>query len=121
MLLPADPVQRDEGVSDGSSATRRFETVIVWFRRDLRIADHPALTEAVARARVVVPLFVLDDRLLGVGTGPHVVPAAVAGRRWMLRCARAAAGCCCERAGRSRSSPRLRPRSERTSCSRRGM
>ncbi len=39
-------------------------TVVVWFRRDLRLADHPALTEAVERGRRVVPLFVLDDRLL---------------------------------------------------------
>jgi deoxyribodipyrimidine photo-lyase len=37
---------------------------VVWFRRDLRLADHPALTEAVARGPVV-PVFVLDPRLLG--------------------------------------------------------
>ena len=37
---------------------------IVWFRRDLRLADHPALTEAATRGPVV-PVFVLDPRLLG--------------------------------------------------------
>jgi deoxyribodipyrimidine photo-lyase len=37
---------------------------VVWFRRDLRLADHPALTEAAARGPVV-PVFVLDPRLLG--------------------------------------------------------
>src|SRR4051812_25311797 len=37
----------------------------MWFRRDLRIHDHPALSDAVANARRVRPLFVLDERLLG--------------------------------------------------------
>ncbi|MCJ7712572.1 MAG: deoxyribodipyrimidine photo-lyase, partial [Chloroflexi bacterium] len=37
---------------------------IAWFRRDLRIHDHPALTAAVASADVVIPVFVLDDALL---------------------------------------------------------
>jgi deoxyribodipyrimidine photo-lyase len=39
-------------------------TAIVWFRRDLRLRDHPALQAAVAAGGDVVPLFVLDDRLL---------------------------------------------------------
>ncbi|MGZ3363112.1 MAG: cryptochrome/photolyase family protein [Caulobacteraceae bacterium] len=33
--------------------------VIVWFRQDLRLADNPALAEAVASERPVIPLFVL--------------------------------------------------------------
>jgi len=37
---------------------------LVWFRRDLRLADHPALAEAAARGPVV-PVFVLDPGLLG--------------------------------------------------------
>ncbi len=41
--------------------------VIMWFRRDLRLADQPALGAAVERARAtdgsVLPLFVLDPRL----------------------------------------------------------
>jgi deoxyribodipyrimidine photo-lyase len=41
-------------------------TAIVWFRRDLRVHDHPALTEALASHSRVVPLFVLDPRLLRV-------------------------------------------------------
>src|SRR3954471_19618961 len=36
---------------------------VVWFRRDLRLSDNPALVEAVRDADEVVPLFVLDDRL----------------------------------------------------------
>ncbi|MBA2531555.1 MAG: deoxyribodipyrimidine photo-lyase [Nocardioidaceae bacterium] len=39
-------------------------TALMWFRRDLRLADNPALLEAVrAGTDGVVPLFVLDDRL----------------------------------------------------------
>ncbi len=34
--------------------------VILWFRRDLRLADHAALTAAVESGRVVVPLFIYD-------------------------------------------------------------
>jgi deoxyribodipyrimidine photo-lyase len=34
--------------------------VIVWFREDLRLADHPALSAAVATGRPVLPLYVLD-------------------------------------------------------------
>jgi deoxyribodipyrimidine photo-lyase len=37
---------------------------VVWFRRDLRLHDHPALAAAAASADAVVPLFVLDERLL---------------------------------------------------------
>ena len=39
-------------------------TAVVWFRRDLRVHDHPALVEALAEHGAVVPLFVLDPRLL---------------------------------------------------------
>ena len=39
-------------------------TAVVWFRRDLRVHDHPALAEACRAFDRVVPLFVLDDRLL---------------------------------------------------------
>jgi deoxyribodipyrimidine photo-lyase len=35
--------------------------IIVWFRRDLRLADHAALSAAVATGLPVLPLFVLDD------------------------------------------------------------
>ena len=38
---------------------------LLWFRRDLRLHDHPALTAAVASADVVVPVFVFDPALLG--------------------------------------------------------
>jgi deoxyribodipyrimidine photo-lyase len=40
------------------------QPVIMWFRQDLRLADHPALTAAVAGGPVI-PVFVLDDILPG--------------------------------------------------------
>jgi deoxyribodipyrimidine photo-lyase len=35
--------------------------VILWFRRDLRLADQPALAAAVASGAPVIPLYILDD------------------------------------------------------------
>lgn len=35
--------------------------VIVWLRQDLRLADNPALAEAAAAGRPVLPVYVLDD------------------------------------------------------------
>lgn len=59
-------------------ATRAGETVLLWFRRDLRLTDHPALSAALDAGAFVVPLFVLDDRLVG---GATESPA----RSWFLR------------------------------------
>ena len=39
-------------------------TALVWFRRDLRVHDHPALTAAHRECARVVPVFVLDPRVL---------------------------------------------------------
>jgi deoxyribodipyrimidine photo-lyase len=48
--------------------------VLLWFRRDLRTTDHPALLAAVDEARglgrPVVPLFVVEDGLIASG-GPN--------------------------------------------------
>ena len=38
-------------------------TALLWFRRDLRVTDHPALTRAAREFECVVPVFVLDDAL----------------------------------------------------------
>ncbi len=40
------------------------DRAIVWFRRDLRVHDHPALTAASRTHDEIVPVFVLDRRLL---------------------------------------------------------
>ena len=50
--------------------------VIVWFRRDLRLADHAALHAATASGRPVLPLFVLED-------DPPVRTPGGAGRWWL--------------------------------------
>ncbi|MEJ5253958.1 MAG: deoxyribodipyrimidine photo-lyase [Acidimicrobiales bacterium] len=46
------------------------EIAVVWFRRDLRLDDNPAWAAATSERRAVVPLFVVDPRLLD-GVGPY--------------------------------------------------
>jgi deoxyribodipyrimidine photo-lyase len=38
------------------------KTSIIWFRRDLRINDHPALLTAIESSDQVIPLFILDKK-----------------------------------------------------------
>ena len=38
------------------------KTSIIWFRRDLRINDHPALLAAIESTEQVIPLFILDKK-----------------------------------------------------------
>src|SRR5215204_4697504 len=47
-----------------------MSTALVWFRRDLRVHDHPPLARAVAAHDRVVPVFVLDRTLLAGGRFP---------------------------------------------------
>ena len=42
-----------------------MSTAVMWFRRDLRLADNPALVDASESAEAVVPVFVFDPRLWG--------------------------------------------------------
>ncbi len=48
---------------------------MVLFNRDLRVHDHPALAAALAEADAVVPLFVLDEAILGA---PFAAPNRLA-------------------------------------------
>ena len=57
-----------------------MSSVIVWFRRDLRLHDNPALRAALDRADVVVPFFCLDDGLL------HGRHASGSRTQFMLEC-----------------------------------
>jgi deoxyribodipyrimidine photo-lyase len=50
---------------------------IVWFRQDLRVADHAALTAAVAAGGPVVPVYIMDDE----SAGPWAMGSA---SRWWL-------------------------------------
>lgn len=40
---------------------------ILWFRRDLRLTDHPMLTAALRSGRQVVPVFILDPETEAIG------------------------------------------------------
>ncbi|MCG8503204.1 MAG: DNA photolyase family protein [Sphingomonadales bacterium] len=43
----------------------RQDPIIVWFRQDLRLADHAALSAAVESGRPVIPVYILDDAAPG--------------------------------------------------------
>ena len=69
--------------------------VILWFRRDLRLGDHAALTAAAASGRPVIPVFLHDEtvEVLGaaakwrLGEGLAVLAAGLGARgaRLILR------------------------------------
>lgn len=44
--------------------------VLLWFRRDFRFNDHPALAAAVATGRPVIPVFVHDECVEALGAAP---------------------------------------------------
>ncbi len=44
--------------------------IILWFRRDLRLSDHPALHEAAGSGRPVIPVFVHDEVVEGYAAAP---------------------------------------------------
>jgi len=56
--------------------------IIVWFRRDLRLADNPALAHAAACGRPVIPVYVLE-------TGDDARPTGGAGLWWLDKSLRA--------------------------------
>jgi deoxyribodipyrimidine photo-lyase len=57
--------------------------IIVWFRRDLRLADHPALCSAALGGGGVVPVYVLDDET------PGAYAIGGASRWWLAQSLRA--------------------------------
>ncbi len=44
---------------------------ILWFRRDLRLADHPALDALCRSGRPVIPVFIFDPVAQGYGAAPR--------------------------------------------------
>ncbi|MDP5367087.1 MAG: DNA photolyase family protein [Paracoccaceae bacterium] len=44
--------------------------VILWLRRDLRLTDHPALAAAISCGAPVIPVFIHDDAVAGLGAAP---------------------------------------------------
>ena len=49
----------------GGMGPRSANPVIVWFRDDLRLADNPALSAAIARGSSLVAVYILDDEMPG--------------------------------------------------------
>ena len=56
--------------------------VILWFRQDLRLADNPALNNAVATGRPILPVYILDQ-------GATAAPAGAASLWWLDKSLRA--------------------------------
>ena len=121
------------------------QPAIVWFRNDLRLADNPALTAAMAEGGEVIPVYILDDAAAGAwrlggaarwwlhgslaslqATLGGARPAAAAARRGLGRADRPAgrrdavprpcSGTGATSPGRSRRTRRSRP-----GCERRGI
>ncbi|MDP5172678.1 MAG: DASH family cryptochrome [Bacteroidia bacterium] len=46
-----------------------MKTAILWYRNDLRLHDHEALTQALAKADEVLPVYCIDPRLFGKTEG----------------------------------------------------
>ena len=44
--------------------------ILLWLRRDLRLADHPALHAACASGRPVIPVFIRDGAVDDLGAAP---------------------------------------------------
>lgn len=66
------------------------KATILWFRRDLRLSDHPALRAAVASGGAVIPVFILD---------PLMEEQLGAASRWRLGQSLASLAQALERAG----------------------
>ena len=82
-------------------AADRSRPVIVWFRSDLRLGDHPALTAAAASGQPVIPVYIFDER-----TGA-TRPLGGAARWWLHHSLHSLAASLPRAAGRSRHPPQL--------------
>lgn len=57
--------------------------IVVWFRDDLRVSDHPALAAAAATAAPVIAVYALDEE------SPGLRPLGGAARWWLAGSLRA--------------------------------
>ena len=72
-----------------------MKPAVWWIRRDLRLADNPALVAALASGQPVIPLFILDECVealgaaakwrLGLGLAHLAQVLAARGSRLILR------------------------------------
>ena len=60
------------------TANLTTKPILVWFRQDLRLHDHPALTHAIQSGRPVIALYVLD-------TDPEQRSMGAASQWWLNR------------------------------------
>jgi deoxyribodipyrimidine photo-lyase len=60
-----------------SATASNAKPILLWFRRDLRLADNPALSAALAQNRPVIPLFIHDE------SSPESRPLGGASRWWL--------------------------------------
>jgi deoxyribodipyrimidine photo-lyase len=67
----------------------KLDPLILWFRRDLRLDDHPMLAAALAQGQPVIPVFILDEQTDALG----------AAALWRLGLGVAAFGAALERQG----------------------
>lgn len=84
---------QSDRMSEKSRATATSASILVWFRDDLRVADHPALAEAVHSKRPVIALYVLDET-------SGLRPLGGAARWWLAGSLRALAKSLKERGAR---------------------
>lgn len=52
------------------SPTSTKKPIILWFRRDLRLSDHPALDIASKTGRRLIPIFIYDEFTSSLGAAP---------------------------------------------------
>src|SRR3954469_16310172 len=76
--MPWPPTSRRLRRRRSAGIVPRVPTALLWFRRDLRLGDHPALLAALDAADQVLPVFVFDDRLWGPAGNPR--------RQFLLDC-----------------------------------
>ncbi len=79
----------------GGTEPMTDKPIVLWFRRDLRLSDHPMLAAAVATGRPLVPVFVLDAETealgaaakwrLGLGLAEFAARLADVGSRLIFR------------------------------------
>ncbi len=59
--------------------TDETSPILLWFRRDLRLSDHPALSAACSSGRPVIPVFLLDEVAEALERGRQALAAYQAG------------------------------------------
>ncbi len=64
VIKPRNPSRGAGAARESHEPARRHERALVWFRRDLRTGDHPALARALRDADAVWCVFVLDSTIL---------------------------------------------------------